>query len=196
MNKIEAESLVLDEGTELLSREAMNITNRILTKTFFIQRALRFLVAVNCPNFFMLDSVIRNHRTRTLIEVLSRGKYKCIVGKGIKTVAREGKLSKDVNNVGLRKGEFFHGYFVKEFPKFMDRVIYEQHKMESIRDVLEQMKDDVVQKKMIAAGKTAKEIGCTPLTITSMIKRGDVDGKMIGGKYYLTRKAHDKLLTP
>jgi len=194
--KIINESLVLDEGTELLSRESMKVTNRVLTKTFFIQRALRFLVIVNCPNFFMLDSIIRNHRVRTLIDVIDRGKYKCISYNGIKKVAKEGAISKNVNSVKLRNGHFFHGYFQKEFPKTIDRNLYEKNKMQSIKTVLDSMKDDIIQQKMVAVGRIAKEIGIQKDTIIRMIKRGEVDGKMIANKYYLTRRSYEKLITP
>ena len=53
-----------------------------------------------------------------------------------------------------------------------------------------------MQMKMITAAKVAKEIGCSNETIIRMIKKGKVEGKMIGSKYYLTRKAYDKLITP
>ncbi len=193
---IKSESLVLDEGTELLSKEAMNATNRTLTKTFFVQRALKFLVIVNIPNFHMLDVVMRHHRVRTLIEVTRRGKYKCITGKGINIVAKEGSTSKQVNNIRLPSGYFWNGYFSVKFPKTMDRKEYEDFKSQSIRDLIDSMKDNVVQKKMVSVGTLAKEITMKPDTIIKMIKSQQVEGKQIGNKWYITRKAYDKLITP
>ena len=194
-NNISSESIVLDEGTELLSRESLNVTNRSLTKTFFVQRALKFLVIVNIPNFHMLDITIRNHRVRTLIEVTKRGKYKCICGKGIKIIAKEGQMSKQVDGVRIPIGTWWEGYFRKEFPIMVDREAYESHKIISIREMLETMKDDVVERKMVAATKVSKEIGCVPETIVKMIKRQEIEGKMISGKWYLTRAAYDKIMT-
>jgi len=57
------------------------------------------------------------------------------------------------------------------------------------------MKDDVVERKMVAATKVSKEIGCVPETIVKMIKRQEIEGKMISGKWYLTRAAYDKIMT-
>lgn len=189
------DSIILDEGSELLSRESYNITNRVLVKTFFVQRALKFLVIVNIPNFHMLDSVIRNHRVRTLIEVISKGDYKCITGKGIKIIAKEGSATKEVAGVRLPNGHFWHGHFNKDFPKTLDWSEYEKLKHQGIRDLMEDLKDDVVQLKMVSIRKVAKEIQCQPDTLIKMVKLGKLEGKQIGNKYYITRKAYDKLLT-
>lgn len=194
-SKILNTSIVMDEGTELLSREALNVTNRVLTKSFFIQRVLKFLVITNIPNFFMLDTVIRLHRVRTLIQVLDRGHMKVITGKGISKICKEGMLHKDVNAVCIPDGTFWHGSWRKKLPLDMDYEEYEQYKLESVAQAISDMKDDVVQKKMIAVGKVAKEIGSSRLMITAMIKRGEVEGKQIASKWYITRKAYDKLLT-
>jgi len=189
------DSIILDEGTELLSRESLNITNRILTKTFFIQRALKFLVIVCIPNFHMLDTTVRHHRVRTLIEVIAKGKYKCITGAGINTIARDGLTTKEIAGVKLKQGQFWHGSFGKEFPNTLDWSSYESVKYEGIKNMLESMRDDVVSRKMIAITKVAKEVGCSTETIKNMIKRQEVDGKQIGAKWYVTRKAYDKLMT-
>ena len=114
-DKIPTDSLVLDEGTELLSREAMSATNRTLSKTFMVQRALKYVVLINIPSFFMLDTIIRTHRVRTLIDVIGRGKYKCITGKAISIIAKEGMLTKNISGVRIPNGTFWHGYFTKEY---------------------------------------------------------------------------------
>lgn len=191
---IKSESIVMDEGTELLSKESMNITNRTLTKTFFIQRALKFLVIINIPNFHMLDSVIRFHRVRTLIEIIKRGGYKAITGAGILTVSKEGLPTKQVNSVRLREGQFWHGSYTKKFPNTIDKQEYEKFKMQQIKICIERLKDDVVGAKMVAAVKVSKHIGCSTDTIVRMIKEGKVKGKQIGAKWYITRQAYDKLL--
>ncbi len=189
------ETIVLDEGTELLSRESLNLTNRALAKTFFVQRALKFLVIINIPNFHMLDTIIRNHRVRTLFEITNRGKYKAITGKGIKIVAKEGQNNKEVKGIRLPDGCWWQGYFRKDFPKTINREEYEGHKILAIKDMLDTMKDDVVERKMYSVVKACKEIGCNRMTLINMIKKGEVEGKQVGSKWYLTRKAYDKLIT-
>lgn len=190
----ETESLLLDEGTELLSREALNVTNRTLTKSFFIQRALKFFVVICIPNFHMLDPVVRDHRCRTLIEVIGRGKYKAVTGDGIKTISKEGKITKEISRVSLRNGQFWHGYYNKEFPKDISHLEYEKQKFYGIKEALDTMKDDVVTKKLISVTKTCKEIGLKADTLIGFIKKGEVEGKQIGKRWYISRKAYDKLL--
>jgi len=192
--ELNSETVVLDEGTELLSRETLNATNRVLTKTFFVQRSLKFLVIVNIPNFFMLDGVIRNHRVRTLIEVIGRGKYKCITGKGINIVADKGMRTKDIGCVRIPNGSFWHGSFRVNFPKKIDRKEYEKYKLQSIKDLIEEMKDDVVSKKLLSTAKVAKQIDLSSGTMISMIKRGELEGKQVASKWYLTRKGYDKVM--
>lgn len=195
ITKIPTESIVLDEGTELLSRESLNLSNRILTKSFFVQRALKFLVITNVPNFFMIDVVMRLHRVRTLIDVIGRGKYKAITGKGIRLVAEYGMKTKSISSARIPDGSFWHGSFNKSFPKSIDKKEYDCYKLESIGELLESMKDDSVKQKMISTVRVAKELGCKPETVKNMIRRGEVEGKLIGGRHYLTRRSYDKLMT-
>lgn len=192
----DTQSMVMDEGTELLSRDAQNLTNKVLVKTFFIQRALRFLVIICIPNFHMLDSVVRHHRVRTLIEVLQRGKYKAITGKGIKIIAKQGALTKTVTTIKLSDQFFWHGYFSKEFPKTISYDEYIKKKYKGINKTLDNLQDDLSKLKMISARRVAREIGADAETIITLIKKGKVEGKQIGSKWYLTKKAYDLLMNP
>ena len=60
---------------------------------------------------------------------------------------------------------------------------------------LNKMKEDIVKKKFMAAHKVAKEIGCTSEHISTLIKKGEVEGKQIGAKWFITKRAYDKLMT-
>ncbi|GAG75148.1 unnamed protein product [marine sediment metagenome] len=148
-NKLSPEglkALVLDEGTELLSRDHQNVTNKVLIKTFFIQRALKFLVLINCPNFHLIDSVVRFHRCRTLIEVTQRAHYKGITGKAIKIISDVGMKTKSISGVKLPIGTFWHGTFKKDFPKTIIRSDYELHKHDGIRRTLKQLQGELGRK--------------------------------------------------
>src|SRR3990167_8531161 len=83
--KKEKKCLQMDEGgMDLFAREAMRSSNVWLNKTFFAQRFLNVHTTICIPNFYMLDSGVREHRVKTLILVLHRGMYKVIVGEGIR----------------------------------------------------------------------------------------------------------------
>lgn len=194
MEKQEIETLVLDEGTELLSRESLTQSNRVLAKTFFVQRMLGFLVIVNIPNFFMLDSVVRLHRVKTLIEVLDRGSYKCYTGKAIKLVSEFGGRTKDMSSVRVPDGTFWHGSFHKGFPPTIDFNQYQAHKLESIKDMLQGMKDVGDAQKLLSISKISKEVGCGNQTIVNLIKSGKIKGKKIGFKWYVPVEEYEKLM--
>lgn len=187
--KIDPDVIMLDEGTELLSRESLNESNRILTKTFFVQRALKCLVIINIPNFHMLDAVVRKHRVKTLIEVTERGRYKAIVGVGIPIVAKDGERQKTVSNIKLPYGSFWEGYFQKDFPKTLDFAEYSLHKMNGIDNLLETLdKNNVdVNNNMIESVKIAKVLGKTTDTVVRWINEKRLDGNKLGGRYYIVK---------
>lgn len=188
------ESIVLDEGTELLSRESNNLSNRILTKTFFIQRALRFVVLVNCPNFFLLDTVIRNHRVKTLIDIHNKGKYKCITGKGIPIAAEKGMRTKQVGTVPIPDGYQWNGTFRKDFPCTIDKDEYLKLKLDSIDKLLEELQSDAIKQKFVATAKVAETLGVSQKAVTNMVKRDEIAGKKIGNKWYVTITDFEKMM--
>lgn len=187
--KVDPDVIMLDEGTELLSRESLNESNRILTKTFFVQRALKCLVIINIPNFHMLDSVVRKHRVKTLIEVTERGRYKAIVGVGIPIIAKDGERQKTVSNIRLPYGSFWEGYFRKEFPKTLDFDEYSSHKMNGIDNLLETLDRNNydVKNNMVESFKIAKVLGKPSDTVTRWINEKRLDGTKLGGRYYIIK---------
>ena len=71
--KVNWRVLVLDEGTELLSKDSTTSLAKDFQKVMLIQRVLKFCIIINIPNFFMLTSDIRLHRVRTLIDLNDKG---------------------------------------------------------------------------------------------------------------------------
>jgi len=186
--------IALDEGTELLSREAMTKSNTILTKTFFVQRALKCLVIINIPNFHMLDTIVRKHRVKTLIEVTNRGKYKAIVGKAIPIVSKDGERNKEVHNVRIPLGFFWDGYFAKDFPKNIIREEYEAKKMQGIDVLLGGLSDDSTSSKYITIKDFSKVSGMKQPTIRNHVKKGIIKGKKIGNLYYIDKEIAEKII--
>lgn len=188
------ETLIMDEGIELLSRESLNLTNRALLKTFFIQRTLNYLVIVCCPNYFMLDSVLRLHRVRTVIHLVQRAGYKVITGRGIQMINKIGAKSKDINSVRLPEGFFWHGTFSKPFPKTIDVAEYDAMKMKGVREVLTTLKEGLSERKMIKTTEVAKGLGCNRELPVDWIKEKRIVGKKIGGVWYMPIEEYEKLM--
>ncbi len=144
----EKKSLQMDEGgMDLFAREAMRGTNVWLNKTFFAQRFLNVHTTICIPNFYMLDSGVREHRVKTLILVTNRGHYKAIVGEGIR-MANDGihEYRKQLGAVPIPKGFYWTGRFSAQFPNTMSKVEYEKDKLKNIRaflkSALKGIKDD------------------------------------------------------
>jgi len=195
-NSIPQDVLVLDEaGTQLLSRQSLSSSNVSLTKSFFAQRALKFLIILCVPNFFFLDTVIREHRVKSLIHITKRGTYKLITGKGIKTVSEFGKKTKQISKVTLGLSDFIYGNFSKKFPKTVDKEQYEIQKLEAIDELLTGLKDDFVEQKLFPASKVAKELGITTNTLINHIQNRQIQGKQINARWYISREAYNKLIS-
>lgn len=191
---IDYSAMILDEGTELLSKEALSKSNRILTKTFFVQRALKMLVIINIPNFHMLDAVVRKHRVKTLIEVTGRGRYKAIVGQGIKIICKDGERNKTINNVRIPLQYFWEGYFQKEFPKNLDAANYEDKKMKGIGSLLSELKNGSTDNMLIPIEKVCKVLGASNFTVRGMCKRGELKATMLAGRRFIYKDSVEEAM--
>lgn len=188
--------LTLDEGNELLAREAMSKHNVFFQKVFNIQRALGFAIGICIPNFFMLDTTVRDHRVKTLIHVIERGKYRCIFSQGIKWVSKEGKFTKNVIVPSLSRKFYFNGYFNQYFPNTIDKDNYIESKLDGIGELLEGANQHYITKSMYSTREAANVLGVTTETIANQIKAGKLEGKKVGGQYYITESAFNSLGNP
>lgn len=186
-------ALVLDEGTELLSRESMNKTNVILQKTFFVQRVLGLIVIINIPNFHMVDTTVRKHRVRTLIDVKDRGKCMVVHDAGIPIVAKKGEQSKTVNPSDVPAKFWFYSDFTKQLPKHISYEEYEKIKVKGVADLLRELRGDVSPryKKMATL---ARELGMKQQTLRRQLKAGKYVGKKIGNEWYIDIEDANRLI--
>jgi hypothetical protein len=120
-------SINIDEGgIDLFSREAMRTSNRVLAKTFMVQRFLNVHVTICIPSYWNLDSMVRDHRIKTLIIIPRRSDYKCVVGQGIKIINKTGSKdkTKPLMTLPIPYGMFWEGHFRKNFP---DTISFEEY---------------------------------------------------------------------
>jgi len=198
-NKISGEdkSIVIDEGgISLFSREALSLSNKLLAKTFMVQRFLNVHVGICIPYYWSLDNLIRNHRINTLIVIKERGSYEAVVGKGIKILNKLGAKDKEkpLFSIPIPYGFFWEGNFNKEFPKTISKKKYEAHKFHHIQSFLEDAKIEADTTKMIKVGRLEKEFGIKRDTIIKEIHDGNIEGRKIGSQWFITKKAYEKLI--
>lgn len=190
-------SLLIDEGgISLFSREALSRSNKVLAKTFMVQRFLTVHVGICIPYYWILDKLIRKHRIDTLIILKSRGKYKAVVGKGIKIINKLGAKDEDKPLIALPipYGLFWEGHFSKKFPKTISKIKYENHKFKHIRQFLDDAKLEADTVKMIKVSQLERDFGIKRDTIIAEIHNGKIEGRKIGNQWFITKKAYEKLV--
>ena len=190
-------SITIDEGgISLFSREAMSKSNTVLAKTFMVQRFLNANVSICIPYYWGLDTMIRQHRIKTLIIIKERGKYECIVGKGIKILNERGKRDKDKElwRIPIPYGLFWEGDFSKPFPRTISKDDYEKYKSKHIKKFLDDAQLEAQSVKMIKVGKLEKEFGISRETIIKEIKNEKIGGRKIGNQWFVTEKAYKQLI--
>lgn len=185
------QSILIDEGAmSLYSREAMTKTTRILTKVFMIMRQKNLFICICIPNFHLLDSYVRDHRCGTLLQIDRRGYYKAYVGHAIKRISIKGRKFKAVSSIRVPLGTFWDGVSNASFPRNIDEGLYNEKKKLHMDKVFEDL-DKESDQTLIPSAKLAKKIGVTPESITNMIQRGELVGKKIGNRWYITKDKYD-----
>ena len=189
-------SIQIDEGgISLFSREAMSKSNTTLAKTFMVQRFLNINVAICIPFYWVLDTMIRQHRIKTLIIVTERGKYKAVVGKGIKRLNLTGQSNRHIplSSIAIPYGTFWKGHFSKLFPNTLSNDEYDKYKFKHIEKFIDTTNQEEVVNKMRKVAVAHKELGINRRTLVEMVKRGEVEGRKIGLCWFITDKAYKNL---
>lgn len=190
-------AILADEGGQFLfSREAMSWNNKMIIKSGMIMRQRNLCVVIAIPNFHLLDSYIKLHRVKTLIQIYERGNYIGFLDRGISKIAQDGAKYKNVLGIDVDSMYKWPGYFRKDFPKTISRNEYLAQKESNMIEFLNKMMEDneLFETKMVSAARVAKEIGCTSETIRNSIVRGKIIGKQIGSKWYITKEEYYKLI--
>lgn len=195
-NKI---TIVLDEAAlDLFSRQSMSKSNIDLSQVFFVQRILNIHVILCIPDFFGLDTIVREHRVSTLITMQKiRGCYKAITGKGISIVIKNyRKYGKDINNHPVPYGTFWTGRFNKPFPNTIDTKEYIKNKIMNVDDFVNKCLDGMQENlKLMPVSRMAKQIGSSNDKIKNMIKRGELEGKQIGKQWFVSPESCKTVLS-
>ena len=190
--------ILIDEGgLNLYSRDAMTAVNRELTKLFMIMRQRNIVLAFCIPNFHLLDTYIRDHRSDILFQITERGKYIAFIERGIRRVSKDGHRLKEIAGVKVGAGTFWRGNFNKDLPPNFDNKTYLARKQEQMNSFLKELDDTVDDEgkgsDYVRISKTAKFIGCTTASMRNKIKTGEIEGKKIMGEYYVPKMAHKNL---
>lgn len=187
---------ILDEGNMFLfNRESYSDDNRFMVKLFALMRQLNLIIIINLPNFFTLDSYVRDHRADMLINCHTRGKYVAYVGKGIKVVSKEGTKYKTIRHSQIPAGTFWFGYWNKFLPRLndIDPETYKKYKREHFDKYLADIEKAVnlrdKSSKFVSIKDAVTILPVARDTMINLVKSGEVSGKMIAGKWFVERRS-------
>jgi len=187
------DAIVPDEGNLFLfSREAMSNTSRFMVKLFSIMRQKNISVIINIPNFFTIESYIRDHRIKTLNWIYKRGNYKSFVGKGIRIVSSVGKRYKQIAGVKVPLQNQWSGWISGYWPPHIKEEEYRKYKASHFQDFLEDMqaqlvKDDPQDPEFITIQQARKILPMCRETLVKHLKDKTISGRFIGGKWWVHR---------
>lgn len=191
--------VIIDEGAiNFFSREAMTRGNRLLAKLFMISRQKNVCVIINIPNFHLLDSYIRDHRTDTLLAIKKRGRYTAFTGKAIGIISRIGHQQKQVFGIRVPNGTFWDGQNRKMLPATVDLQAYLKKKAEHLQTFMDDMNEETKVEKAaddyVLIRQASDAIGLTPKQFHHRIEKGTIPAKKILGRWYITKKLYHELI--
>jgi len=186
--------LVLDEGNLFLfSREAMKDSNVFMVKLFALVRAKNLIVIINVPNFFTLDTYVRDHRTRTLLYIRSRGKYSCYRKKAIRLISHYGKATKQIAGVIVPATTVFKGWFNKYYPATIDENEYRKFKEKNFNIFIDDIKQTLAkrtkQSEFVSLQEAKTIVPLKNESFVRLIEKGELEGKKVGMKWFIRRKS-------
>jgi len=195
------DSVLADEGGVMLfSREAMNKTNKAIIKILMAVRERNINLVICVPNFFVIDSYIREHRVNVLIQIKKRGYYRGYLREGIAIINRNAK-HKNVMGVKIGTDKYWDGTFNKELPKGYDYVSYKKKKNKNINTALAPTKDNEelsnnnsMRGELIPLHLVARKLNISSHSIQAIVRRNDIIRKKIGTFWYISIKDYNELI--
>lgn len=192
------DTIICDEGLMFsFSRDSSTSDNKYFVKLLSLARQLNICFIMCVPNFWTVDSYVREHRVQSLIHVRARGKHTCYYGSSIKKISIEGARTKSYKNVRIEDHKF-GGWFSKQLP--IDENEYRKHKAEHMTKFLNELDDYAstkeVSAKFIKSTQAAKILGVNPSMIPRRVEDGTLKGKKIGNFWYIDKESVKNLLIP
>lgn len=189
------DSVLLDEGAMFLfSRESMSDANRIMMKLFTLIRQRNIHLCICIPNFYIIDSYIRDHRVDTMLNIIRRGGYNGFNKSAINIISKEGKDTKNIYKANIPSGTSWKGYWRNKFPTInnLNLEAYKEHK----RSHLESFFDEIIKQVDSSSNGTtdyitipefARKFGLKQDTVRSHIKKGIIKAHQLGQKYLIKK---------
>ena len=193
------DSLILDEGALFLfSRESMSLDNRIVTKLFTLFRQLNLHVCICMPNFWMIDSFIRDHRVKTLFRIPKRGDLTLYAEQAIRILSKEGAKYKGFDGIKLPYGTFTMGYYNAGMPNINDfnDDNYRKFKAETLQAFIKEIKQGTenVSQDLFDVKYVSKKMGISEAAIRERLRDGQIKAKKVGSSWFVGKEELERLI--
>ena len=201
------DTIVCDEGLMFsFSREAISSGNKQFVKLLSISRQLNIHLIINVPNFWNLESYVREHRVKTLINVTERGYCNIYTHKSIRYVSLGGSKNRLWEGVSNEIWKDI-AKFSKRLPEVNDfnEETYLQLKKEHMNDFLEELEEfaesieESSKSKRLTIKDAANKLGVARNTIQRLIERGELKGIRICSKWFVVKESlenYEKNIAP
>lgn len=192
------DTIICDEGLMFaFSRDSSTSDNKYFVKLLSLARQLNICFIMCVPNFWTVDSYVREHRVQTLIHIRERGKFTCYYNKSIKKISIEGQRTKSYRNVRIEDNKH-GGWFSKQLQ--IDENEYRTHKAEHMTKFLNEMSEYAntkeVSAKYMKTSVAAKILGVHIDTVKKRLKEGTLRGTKIGKLWYIDKNSVETLVSP
>lgn len=187
------DTIWIDEGALFLfSRQSTSKNSVNVVKLLSVIRQLNLHIVICIPNFFTIDSYVREHRVSSLFYLTARGKFHYIPRKTVLFIANACKKSKNILQYPLKKGTFMYGSYNHDFGTLNDltKEAYISRKTDNMQEFLESLEqsfnDAEASAKIdnspqfISVKDAAARLAMAPNTIRNKIKEGTIKAIKIG----------------
>ena len=190
------QAFILDEGNLFLfSRDAQSLDNKMMVKLFALMRQRNLCVIINVPNFWTLETYVRDFRVNTLFylpkDKKSRGRFTMFKGTGIKIVSKEGSRQKSFAGIRVADKYKAFGSFNKSYPSIVSRDDYLAHKGGTFDTFLEELEEAASEQggksKFVRVKDFAKVTGKSESAIRELLVAGELKGRKLGSNYLIPR---------
>jgi len=192
----QGQAFILDEGNLFLfSRDAQSLDNKAMVKLFALMRQRNLCVIINVPNFWTLETYVRDFRVNTLFYLpknkKSRGRFTMFKGTGIKIVSKEGAKQKSFAGIKVADKYKAFGSFNKSYPSIVSREDYLAHKGENFETFLEELEEVASEQsgksKFVRVKDFSRVTGKSETAIREMLVKKELKGRKFGATYLIPR---------
>ena len=187
------DTIWIDEGALFLfSRQSTSKHSVNIVKLLSVIRQLNLHIIICIPNFFTIDTYVREHRVSSLFYLTKRGEFHYIPRKTVLFISNACRKSKNVLQYPLKNGTFMFGRYLNDFGSLNDlnKDSYLSRKHDNMTDFMKDMEEQFNNAeeaakidnspKYLSVKDTATRLGLSVNSIRNKIREGTIKAIKLG----------------